>query len=73
MQGDELPPNIPNTHYEQIDQFTFDLEKLIYRYKKEWDLPMESIVGAMAYVQNEIVTGDYSVEFDPGPDFWEED
>ena len=56
--------NIPNSHYEQIDQFTYDLQKLILRYKKEWDLPLESIVGSMDFVKNEIVSGDYSIEFD---------
>ena len=36
---------IPHTHYEQIDQFTFDLEKLIFRYKKEWDKRPNSYYG----------------------------
>ena len=57
---------IPHTHYEQIDQFTFDLEKLIYRYKKEWDLPLESIVGVIEFIKNEIVSGDYEILFDLG-------
>ena len=73
MNEDDLPPNIPKSHYEQIDAFTFDLQALIHRYKKEFDLPLESIVGTMAFVQNEITSGDYAIEFDPGPDFFDEE
>jgi hypothetical protein len=64
---------IPHTHYEQIDQFTFDLEKLIFRYKKEWDLPLESIVGAIEFMKNEIVSGDYDIIFDFESDEEEEE
>jgi hypothetical protein len=73
MQGDEIPPNIPHGHYEQIDAFTYELQKLIIQFKTEWDLPLESIVGAMDFVKNEIVSGDYDVEFIPDPDFWDEE
>lgn len=73
MNGDDLPPNIPNGHYEQIDAFTYELQSLILRFKQEWDLPLESIVGAIEFVKSEIANGDYSIEFDPGPDFFDED
>ena len=73
MQDDEIHPNIPRSHYEQIDAFTYELQNMIVRFKLEWDLPLESIVGAMDFVKNEIVSGDYSVEFIPDPDFWDEE
>jgi len=73
MNGDDLPDNIPHSHYEQIDAFTYELQNMIGRFKQEWDLPLESIVGAMDFVKNEILSGDYSISFDPGPDFFDED
>ena len=64
---------IPRSHYEQIDQFTWDLEKMICRYKKEWDLPLESIVGVLEFVKNEIVSGDYTIEFEGWPGLTDDD
>jgi hypothetical protein len=60
--------SIPNGHYEQIDQFTWDLQAMIHRYKKEWDLPLESIVGAIEFVKAEITNGDYDIFMDAGED-----
>ena len=54
---------IPRGHYEQIDQFTWDVQALIHRYKKEWDLPLESIVGALEFIKTEITAGNYDVYF----------
>ena len=56
--------NIPHGHYEQIDQFTWDVQALIHRYKREWDLPLESIVGALEFVKTEITSGDYDIFID---------
>ena len=62
------PSDIPNGHYEQIDQFTWDLQAMIHRYKKEWDLPLESIVGAIEFVKAEITNGDYDIFIDTSDD-----
>ena len=61
---DDSMCGIPRTHYEQIDQFTWDMQALIHRYKKEWDLPLESIMGAIEFVKSEIANGDYDIYFD---------
>ena len=60
--------NIPNGHYEQIDQLTWDIQAMIHRYKKEWDLPLESIVGVLEFVKTEITAGDYDIFLDAGDD-----
>ena len=60
--------NIPNGHYEQIDQLTWDIQAMIHRYKKEWDLPLESIVGVLEFVKTEIPAGDYDIFLDGGDD-----
>ena len=61
---DDLFGGIPRGHYEQIDQFTWDVQALIHRYKKEWDLPLESIVGALEFIKTEITAGNYDMYFD---------
>ena len=61
---DDFSSNIPHGHYEQIDQFTWDVQALIHRYKREWDLPLESIVGALEFVKAEIASGDYDIFID---------
>jgi len=63
---------IPHGHYEQIDQLTWDIQAMIHRYKKEWDLPLESIVGVLEFVKTEITSGDYDIFMDLSGDDDEE-
>ena len=49
--------------YKQVDAFRFELINLIDRYHDEWDMPTESVVGALEDVKLEYWIGK-RIEFD---------
>jgi hypothetical protein len=42
------------TQEEQVDAFTFELEKLIDRYTQEFDLTLASVIGALECMKLDI-------------------
>ena len=56
-------------YHEQTDAFMFDLMNLIGRYRKEFDLSPQTLVGVMEFVKNDLMTADdvfFSEEPPPG-------
>jgi len=47
---------------EQIDQFNDELRKVIHRFKLEYDLPIEAILGVMEYIKADLI--DTGIEFE---------
>ena len=46
----------------QIDQLNDELRKVVHRFKLEYDLPVEAIIGVLEYIKADLV--DAGVEFD---------
>lgn len=42
------------THSDQINAFKADIEKVVDRYRAEFDLPYASAIGVLASVQHEL-------------------
>ena len=50
-------------HNQQIDAFANDINSMVARYLSEFDLPIESIIGTLEFLKNDLLNG-ASVEFD---------
>jgi len=48
---------------EQTDALTSDLYQVIQRYQQEFDVQVETMVGVIEFIKNELING-ASVEFD---------
>jgi hypothetical protein len=57
---------------EQTDAFRFDLENLIERYLREFDINTFTIVGALHEKMTELSERG-EIDFDPGEDFFADD
>jgi len=51
---------------EQIDQLNDELRKVIHRFKLEYDLPVEAIIGVMDFIKADLVDAgvEFEVDFD---------
>lgn len=46
------------THQEQIAAFQADIEAVIERYRKEFDLPLASAVGVLEVIKHDLIEGE---------------
>ena len=56
---------------EQTDALAADIFQLVHRYQKEFDIQVETMVGVLEFVKQDLLTGG-SVEFDCDMDLPEE-
>lgn len=54
------------TAEDQIDQLNDELRKVVHRFKLEYDLPIEAIVGVMDFIKADLIDAgvDFEVDFD---------
>tara|TARA_Y100000593_G_C4299844_1_gene332736 strand:- start:1136 stop:1333 length:198 start_codon:yes stop_codon:yes gene_type:complete len=55
-------------HDEQVDALYTDLTQLLARYRSEFDLHVETMIGCMEFVKNDLLNGAI-VEFEVDDDF----
>jgi hypothetical protein len=48
---------------EQTDAFASDMYQVIQRYQQEFDVPVETMIGVLEFIKNELLNG-ASVEFE---------
>ena len=51
---------------EQIDQLSSELRKVVHRFKLEYDLPIEAILGVLDFLKADLVDAgvEFEVDFD---------
>jgi hypothetical protein len=51
---------------EQIDQLNDELRKVVHRFKLEYDLPVEAIIGVMEFIKADLIDAgvEFEVDFD---------
>tara|TARA_R100000458_G_C8159461_1_gene164109 strand:+ start:122 stop:316 length:195 start_codon:yes stop_codon:yes gene_type:complete len=45
----------PQDQWEQIDAFSFEINEKIEYYNREFDIPMESMVGVLEVAKNDLI------------------
>lgn len=59
-------------YHEQTDAFTMELDNLINRFKDEFDLNLQTVIGVLETKKIEL-TLDCGVEFDMDPDMLDDE